>query len=337
MPLSISSSNQRIPVAPYGKLWLLTLVFALLLGGGAEVLLRNLGHLKSVTDDETLWGMELDKARSQKADVVFAGASRMQLGLQADYFYEKTGLRVANLTIDGCSPIPVLKYIAEETDFSGTVLVSFVAYHLLDDDQGEKSVKRIQWYKETFLGAEKINPVFNKNILNFLQSKFVVFSANCGAGVLNRINRPIHIQTVSSRSRRAYFREMLSEESLLDKNSPVENDIERVVGFERDELKSRWAGKVSALHGFAKMVQERGGRVILVRFPTTGSYGDGLEKMYPREVCWGSLGELTGAETIHFKDYPQLNGLECPEGSHLNYDDALKMTDGIITCLLKGL
>ena len=153
MHLSISSSNHRIPAAPYAKLWLLTFVLFSFFAGLAEVFLRNAGHLKSITDDRILWGLEVDKIRCNKADVALVGASRIQLGFQVDRFEEKTGLRVANATITGCSAIPILRYIADETEFSGRVVVSLAAYHLVDDSLYPKSANQAKWYGTRFCGG----------------------------------------------------------------------------------------------------------------------------------------------------------------------------------------
>ena len=60
MPLSISSSNQRIPRAPYGRLWILALILMLVFFAVGEILLSKVGFMKSVADDKVLWGMELD-------------------------------------------------------------------------------------------------------------------------------------------------------------------------------------------------------------------------------------------------------------------------------------
>lgn len=329
MPLSISSSNQRIPHAPYGKLWATALVFTVLFGGFAEIFLRHKGHLKSVTDNSVLWGMEMDKARAQRADVAVIGASRMALGFQVDQFEERTGLVVANVTIDGSSPIPVLEHVAFETGFSGLVLVSVAESHIVSDGNAQKGHRWIQWYQASFQGAEKYNPIFNKKILNFLQSHWVIFSGNCGYRILERIAHPIYIRTVASRSRQAYYREMLTDKDLVRvKSQRLANDIAGIekLGSESEKLE-RWRRRLSALKIAVDTIQSRGGRVIFIRFPTTGALGDVFDQTFPKSVYWDSLGALTGAETIHFKDYSELSIFNCPDGSHLNYDDAVKMTD----------
>ena len=82
--------------------------------------------MKSVADDKVLWGMELDKVRGGKADLTLIGASRLQLGFQVELFEEETGKKVANLAVAGSSPFPVLDYVANETDYSGLVVLSIM-------------------------------------------------------------------------------------------------------------------------------------------------------------------------------------------------------------------
>jgi len=50
----------------------------------------------------------------------------------------------------------------------------------------------------------------------------------------------------------------------------------------------------------------------------------------PRPYIWDMILRVTGAPGIHFEDYPQLSGFDCPEWSHLNKKDATEFTRRLI-------
>lgn len=328
MPLSTSSSNQRIPSAPYGRLWLLALMIAVLLGISAERLLKNFGHLKSVADGEVLWGGELNKIKRHKVDVALVGASRMRMGLQVDRFEERTGLKVANVSIEGSSSVPVLQYIAERTDFSGTVFVALTAQQVFGEHFYGKSAARIRWYEQSFLGPEKYNEVFNAKILTWMQLRLRLFSSNCGSNLILMKNKPLHYSVTKGRSRRGYYRELLSERELEEARRYRLNKLEKKLESKTSAFENgEWLRNVSMLAGFVEQIQDRGGWVVFIRFPTTGEYGRIDMEAYPRAVYWDSMKEHLKAPMIYISDFPEMEAIECPEGSHLNYDDSLKVTD----------
>lgn len=73
-------------------------------------------------------------------------------------------------------------------------------------------------------------------------------------------------------------------------------------------------------------IQQRGGRVIFVRFPVDGKVKQLEQKRCPRPEYWDVLVARTKAITIHFDDYPSLSNFHCPDGSHLDYRDAPRFT-----------
>ena len=66
--------------------------------------------------------------------------------------------------------------------------------------------------------------------------------------------------------------------------------------------------------------------MLFVRPPSSGPYLEMEHKVFPREPTWDALLAATGAQGIHFEDYPELQGLELPEWSHLTQADAERFT-----------
>jgi hypothetical protein len=73
-------------------------------------------------------------------------------------------------------------------------------------------------------------------------------------------------------------------------------------------------------------LRARGVRVLFVRPPSTGPYLAFETKVFPRAKTWDVLLQRTGAPGILFQDYPQLQGYDQPEWSHLSASEAQRFT-----------
>ena len=80
-------------------------------------------------------------------------------------------------------------------------------------------------------------------------------------------------------------------------------------------------------------IRSKGGKVLFVRFPSTGKLRDLENKYTPRKAYWDRILEVTGAPGIHFEDHSQLQGFDCPEWSHLTKADATKFTQRLMTLI----
>ncbi len=302
-----------------------------MIGGSVEWFLRSRGHLRSVTDGKNLWSMEMSMVVANEADLAIAGDSRMALDFQSDHFELLTGKRVANLSIDGSSPLPVIDFIANETDFSGVVLVNLDEASILFEGGADKARSWTEWHTSYGTGAARYNPRLNTMIQAYLQSRLVMFSANCGWRIVERINDPIYLETKAHRSKRAFYREMLIEEQLheLKQNRMAKDTTWMTVAT--NDLDGIWTVRTARLKSAQEAIRSRGGQLVFIRLPTTGELGELFDRLYPRDQFWNALGPMTGAETIHFQDHPAMSEFDCPDGSHLNYDDALHLTGYLAT------
>jgi hypothetical protein len=60
--------------------------------------------------------------------------------------------------------------------------------------------------------------------------------------------------------------------------------------------------------------------------PSGGPFLAYENRLYPRARTWGALLAATGAPGIHFEDYPQLQGYELPEWSHMTLPEGERFT-----------
>ncbi len=93
--------------------------------------------------------------------------------------------------------------------------------------------------------------------------------------------------------------------------------------FSRDDLRNLAQNKLPELTG---KIRKRGGNVFLIRLPTTGMQWKTDEADAPKAQYWDSLATLSGMESIHFRDYPELNTFDCPDESHLDGTDVIEFT-----------
>jgi len=84
-----------------------------------------------------------------------------------------------------------------------------------------------------------------------------------------------------------------------------------------------------------KKFTKKGGKVILLRCPSSGGTRIGENMGLPRADFWDYLVKQTGARSYHFEDYDQLKDLTCPEESHLSFEDAKYFTIELVKILKK--
>jgi len=65
---------------------------------------------------------------------------------------------------------------------------------------------------------------------------------------------------------------------------------------------------------------------VFVRLPSTGAVWELEQTYFPREFYWDVLVQNTPADTLHFRDVPEMAVLPCPDGSHLDARQAEAFT-----------
>jgi hypothetical protein len=128
---------------------------------------------------------------------------------------------------------------------------------------------------------------------------------------------PNYLVTHLDRSRSADY-------SLMDVEKWMPQRVEAVkrVYAQRQVDFDLWKSGVSRVERIVRDIQSRGGKVVFVRFPTSGERRTIEETAYPKTQYWDKVARLTSATTVHFEDVPALSGFQCPDMSHLDCRDA---------------
>ena len=299
-----------------------------------EADLRGAGFRPSVTDSPALRGWFLDAAVGRdvvgKNVVVPAGGSRMQLGFDPATFRARYPARpLAVLAQNGSAGTGLLEALAEDESFAGTVLLDFSCHHMrpavLDASRawvaaaagrgpGAKASARLHAALAGRLAFPDAGPGWRRMLELYLDG---------------RVATPYYVRMRPDRSRPADYEDLDGRGGLkrvrdgrvarLTANGPPAREDPRA-----------WKREIAPMKAWVTAIEDRGGRVVLIRFPTTGPHRRHDRKRHPRRAFWDRLEALTGAETLHFADVPALRDFDCPDTSHLDMRDAPAFTAGLL-------
>jgi len=309
----------------WGRTWFAALLFAAVVLACWELFWRMQGFAPTLSDDWRYWAALRREASSGDADVAaLVGASRIQLGLHPDVFQAETGLKPLMLAIDGSSPLPVLRDLARDPDFKGMVICSLTPMFLAE--ASEKFGRAGEWVR--LYRNQKLSSRVEAR-LNLLVSSHLVlrYTALAPWRVVDTVwsgkwPSPPYAGMRPDRYRPADFRR-------VDVTRYRQGRIER-----RRELVARadplaedaLGDKIDRIRRMVGEIRSRGGAVVFIRFPTTGTIRRLEAETWPRARYWDVFAEQVGTPALHFEDYRGLSGYRCPDGSHLDVRDARTFT-----------
>jgi hypothetical protein len=326
-----------IPQQPWAWVWLLALV----LFGGAltawELYWRGYGALPSSANSNGAWAEQRRRIDNGEGNsLVLVGSSRVLYDVQLAVWEKTTGERPIQLALEGTSAVTLLEDLAADTHFTGRVLagvdpdIFFPGYayraDALADFHKQGPAQRVgQW-----LSAHFVEPYFA-----FYDGDFALDT------VLRRQPWPLRPGML----KRLSVRKLSVTES--DRNTHLWSKVETDLEY-RELARNIWAQRFTAappaIMGTPEKTRKlfdlqieravravatlrgRGVQVVFVRMPSVAGYYAWEEKTFPRASTWDLLLKRTQAPGIHFKDYPQLQGYELPEWSHLATADAQRLT-----------
>lgn len=342
---STSSSNQRLPKAPWSRVLLGGLAIAIAFGGVLELRLAARGFRPDVDDNDQLWAHERARVSSLgDRALVLVGASRIQLDMDLGALRRVTGLEPVQLGISGSSFVPVLEGLARDERVTGTVIVDFVPRFIAewDDSRDNGEAANYQRYYELSAKRFPLNARASEAVLSRWRAQLLRAYADGGtplSALLTRILSPHplpqYLTMLPDRSRLADYRRVPMPgfyygrvERDLDSNPQLPPgatyaDLDNVLRAEIAKLgPENIAGfrrHLQDLQAQVDAIQKRGGHVIFVEFPTSGLVREMIGRRYPRNEFWDQLVRTTTARTLHYADDPMLSRFTCPDGSHLDY------------------
>ena len=360
MPSSTSSSERSIPRGHWPRAALMGIVLAVLVLSVWEMQVRRMGYGAELNDTKDLWAQTRAEVGNGNADRAIAiGSSRMlfdlDLNVYAKHFETERPLQ---LSLVGSKPLAVLEHVAADNQFRGTLLVG-VSGGLYFVPQGEP-VARAQ---EAIHHYERWSPSqrLSNRVGQFLQKRFAFLNnEDLTLEVLlrrtNLANRPGSKPHLAP-SGPPYFAPIDEHrQARMWKNctidSPLAQRIQQIwlplmtpppppPHMTPEEFKAAFMQSVQSdldrTRAAVDQIRGRGGRVVFIRFPSSGGVRDIENKFAPRVAFWDRLIESSGTLGIHFEDYPELTGFYCPEWSHLTAEDATEFTRRLMPILERVL
>ena len=301
-----------------------------------EIYLRKKGFETTYYDDPSLW-VDKRKMVYEPADkaTVFIGASRIKFDLDVAAWESATGEQAIQLACVGSTPLPVLHNLADDKNFKGKLVIDVVEglfFALQGTDR--RPLENIKQFKE-----QTPAQLASFHINHLLESQFVFLDKewnSLGAyldqlplkdrkGVRNFKGFPPDFGRVRFSRQEFMTNKMAADTSIQNKVIHIwqmfgkSNTTPPITGKVLDSV-------FAAVKTSVDKIKARGGKVIFVRPPSTGSFLAAEKKGYPRENYWDKLLSATGTEGIYYTDYPVMANLNCPEESHLNLRDAAIFT-----------
>jgi hypothetical protein len=323
-----------------------------MVAGGAEFYLRANAYKPSMADSAALWVQQrvrVDQVSSPP--VVALGASRIQLGLDLEVLESRAGTSAVQLAIDGSSFVPVLQQLAADENFTGTVIASLTE-SIIEEPWREDRTR--EWLAAYTSMSRRLQfnpfPLWEARMETFVNSHLALRTEDAPPYVVlhNALTRSGHytgyLTTRDTRERLGDYTLVLQPQfyaARVMRHFGKENVIIGSVNFEQfqqaygvaiEQLRpfddARFLAMLAHIMNAVAAIEQRGGRVVFVRFPSDKMVWQIDRRRFPRARFWQPLVDRH-PRTIHFKDYPELDSFALPDGAHLDMRDRAMFTDAL--------
>ncbi len=330
MPSS-TFSFERAPGKAPGKILVVALACAGLLLGGIELHLRGSQGHPSVPLSKSRYAANLEQGlgNTDPRTTLLLGASRMRSGFSSRAFDEHTDhAPLYYLATAGESPLALLFYLAELTDFSGKLIVSLTAGYLSGNARMDQQYI-IDYFENEWNWNQKLNYFLGDQIASnfvFHQENYSV--ANVAKAALTLIKFP----TVPYWRRNASNGESFYNFSLV-RDHRTRLEPSRFLPSVTEVNDPVWEKNLSRLERAVSRLRDRGGQVALVRFPTSGNWWAIDQKNWPRFRYWDRIASAVGPSAVHFLDVEGMRQFKLPDSSHIDLRDKDAFTQTLLDAL----
>ena len=346
MPLSTSSSESRVTAIrtrdlpgeiPWTRVAVVAAILAIITIGWREWSLRESGSGPALALQPGLWAWQRNLVRKAEPDsTVVVGSSRISFGFDQDEWVRcGGGPRPFMLAWPAICPRPQLHDFATDESFHGTLLVGVTPgfFFCSSDNSIPMRVQQFVALARHWGPADDIE----QRCRFLLEPRFSIL-LNGETSLLTwlryRLDLPQRAgQLPAFRDSRFFWIDEHCRGRLIEGFEKRPEEIQVVCNWLQTWLATQTLYPpgnldliVQEVVADVQKIRARGGRVIFVRFPSTGWYRDDERVQQPRVAYWDRLIRETGCLGIHFEDYPELSGFDCPENSHLTQPDAIKFT-----------
>lgn len=360
MPSSTSSFERSVPRGRWRRALLLGVVLAVAALSGWEIRVRTLGYGPTLDDTGDLWAANLTALEHSGPDrVVAIGSSRIQFDLDLDAYAAYFNLeKPIQLAIPGSKPLAVLEHLAADEHFRGTVLVGvtpglYFAPQGMPVNHTDEALRRYENWSPSQRAGHLVSKALQRRLAFINQDDLTLADLLARASLANRPGTrgnvapqlPPYFARVAD-DRRARMWEK------CDFGSPLAHKIQQIwiplftpppppPDIPAEEFRAMFMESVEKdlrrTRESVAAIRSRGGRVVFLRFPSTGGCRELENQFSPREGFWERLIAAADAPGIHFEDHEALRGFDCPEWSHLTEADAAVYSRNLMPILARAL
>lgn len=324
-----------VPAQPWGRILIGAVLLLVLLAAGWEEYWRAYGVRPGIANTYGLWAIQRRRIEAGEGDAtVLLGASRLYFDIQLPVWERLDGKRPIQLSFEGTSPLKAVEDLAADPKFTGRVLIAvepdlfFSGYEYragaIRYARQESPSQRIgQW-----LSMHLIEPYLAFDDPDYALQTVLArqpWPARPGLHSFIRVrklaeteaDRNTHLwdKVGTDLEYRALARGIWLQNFEPDDDDPSPAEALKV---EKEQIE-RMAKAVAQLRA-------RGVKVLFVRMPSIGPYLEYEKRNFPRARTWDALLAATGAAGIHFEDYPEMQGYNLPEWSHMTRAEAERFT-----------
>ena len=354
MPSSTSSFERPVPPQRWGRMLAFALAWTVLLTTGWEILCRARGFTPALDDTPDLWARARERFDAAPPDqIVLLGSSRMVFDFDIEELHRVVGgPRAIELATVGTNELFMLEKLAADPHFAGTAIVSFVPFLTFLPAHAATSIvnRALQRYEHG-----SISQRVSSRLYQWLDARLAFLDGD--ELTLRKLIEQVEVPQRAGAERSAMFLphvHNVDEERRGRMFHAVETDAVR-----REQIETAWltpppespdppekqAAEREALRqeilwrerDAVTKIRARGGRVIYIRFPSSGGVLQAERIMLPRAETWDALLAVTGAPGIHFEDHPELASFQCVEWSHLSATDSVEFTRRLVPLLVPYL
>lgn len=310
---------------------------------------RSQGFTQTLDDNEALWSVQRERVENATSDnMLIMGSSRVLFDIQLNEWETQTGIRPIQLATVGSSPLPIFHDIVNNTKFNGTILVGATPGLFFSTTNPEAQPWAWPQAKVDYFHNRTYAQQLNHLLSIPLQKSLVFMSDHQGVdGIkLKELINKIHVgnRVLDPMPPFHEFGEIEMDRNLKMKpitvtDTAYANSVIKVWQFFMEGAKNGPPPDKDATMAFflkdLNTFKARGGNVLLLRCPSSGSVRMGEKMGLPRTDFWDDLVKQAKVPAYHFEDYDQFKNLTCPEESHLSHKDARFFTTELAKIMIK--
>jgi hypothetical protein len=315
--------------------------------GSWELYLRHTGVTVTYDNGKELWADKRSMVyESSEKATVFIGSSRIKYDLDIATWEKITGKHAIQLAAEGSTPVPVLVDLGNDPKFKGKLVVDVTEMLFFSPPQpDDRQVENIAYYKSR-TPAQRASFVLDHGLESqfvFLNNDFLTL--NDELEKLHVPDRPgVFVFPVFPREfSLTGFNRQNKMSSRFVADTSLQHRVQNIWLFLMNVAKMAPHPKADPVPGILESVKNavdkiraRGGDVVFVRTPSSGTFLQAELHAFPRAKLWEPLLAATHSTGIHYADYPATDHFVCPEWSHLTPSDAVLYTKALITELPKS-